>query len=244
VDGNAANSIYEYFKEQYLYTQLPHDRKFLIENLHFEGKHYLICHSCYGRRVNDALSRAFAYVLSKMYNTSVMIGLTDQNFYLQSTKKFNAKELIKQMKKEDLDKILKLAIDKTDVLKRRFRHCAGRSLMILRTYKGKRKNVGRQQVSSAILINACKRISDNFPILKEARREVAEDLMDINNATQVIDWINSGRVKVEYTETKLPSPFALNLVARGYSDILKMEDRLEFLRKMHQMVLAKIALGR
>jgi len=244
VDGNAANSLYEYFREQYLYAKMPHDRRLLIENLHFEGKHYMIFHSCYGRRVNDALSRAFAYVLSKMYKTNIVIGLADQGFYLQGTQKFNAKDLIKQMKKEDLEKILRLAIDKTDVLKRRFRHCAGRALMILRMYKGKKKNVGRQQVSSQILINACKRISEDFPILKEARREVLEDLMDLPNAKIVMDWIADKDIKVEFVETKLPSPFALNLIARGYSDILKMEDRLEFIQRMHQMILAKIALGR
>jgi ATP-dependent Lhr-like helicase len=244
VHDNAASSIYEYFREQYLYAKMPHDGKIVIENLHFEDKHYLIFHSCYGRKVNDALSRGFAYVLSKMYQTNVLIGLTDQNFYLQGKKKFNAKELMKQMKKEDLDKILKLAIDKTDVLKRRFRHCAGRALMILRNYKGVRKNVGRQQISSQILINACKRISDNFPILKEARREVLEDLMDVKKATLVLDWVKDRKVKIEYVDTKIPSPFALNLIARGYSDIMKLEDRLEFIKRMHNLVLAKIALGR
>ena len=40
--------------------------------------------------------------------------------------------------------------------------------------------------------------------------------------------------------TKIPSPFAFNLVTQGYTDILKMEDKIEFIRSMHQMVLAKI----
>ena len=42
---------------------------------------------------------------------------------------------------------MEMAIEKTEVLNRRFRHCAERSLMILKNYKGKKKYVGRQQVN-------------------------------------------------------------------------------------------------
>ena len=59
--------------------------------------------------------------------------------------------------------------------------------MILRHYKGREKSVGKQQVSSMLLINAVKRISNDFPILKEARREVMEDLMDIEHAKWVMN---------------------------------------------------------
>ncbi|MBI2130056.1 ATP-dependent helicase, partial [Candidatus Woesearchaeota archaeon] len=117
-----------------------------------------------------------------------------------------------------------------------------RALMILRNYKGRQKRVGRQQVSSMILMSALKRISNNFPILKEARREVLEDLMDVRNAKLVIDQINDGKIKVEEITTTVPSPFAFNLIIQGYTDVLKMEDRMEFLKRMHQMVMAKIAL--
>ena len=240
IDGGAANSIYEYFREQFEYATIPTDKRILIENLSFEKKYYLIYHACYGRRVNDVLSRALAYVYSKLYNINILISVTDENFCLISNRQLNAKEGIDQMKKENLYELMKLAIDQTDILKRRFRHCAARSLMIIRNYKGQHKTVGRQQVSSQILINAVKRISQNFPILKEARREVLEDLMDIKNSQKILDSITKGEIIVKEIQTQIPSPFALNLVVRGYSDILRAEDRLEFIRRMHNMVLAKI----
>jgi len=240
VEGATANAIYNYFEEQFNYAEIPTADRIIAENLHFEGKHYLIFHSCFGRRVNDVLSRSLAYIYSKIYHTNIMVSITDHNFYLQSTQKLSAAEGIEQLKKENLQKLMELAVDKTDILKRRFRHCAGRSLMILRTYKGYRKAVGRQQVSSQILINAAKRISNDFPILKEARREVLEDLMDVKNADAILQQIKTGKTYVKEIETKIPSPFALNLIARGFSDIIKMEDRLEFIKRMHQMTLAKI----
>ncbi len=112
--------------------------------------------------------------------------------------------------------------------------------MILRSYKGHRKTVGRQQMSSQLLLSAVKRISTHFPILEEARREVLEDLMDIKNAEKVLREIIEKKAKVNVIATDVPSPFALNLIARGYLDILKMEDKLEFVRRMHKAVLKQI----
>jgi ATP-dependent Lhr-like helicase len=38
----------------------------------------------------------------------------------------------------------------------------------------------------------------------------------------------------------IPSPFALNLIAQGYMDVMKTEERREFIKRMHQAVLMKI----
>jgi len=93
-----------------------------------------------------------------------------------------------------------------------------------------------------ILMSAVKSISEDFCILKEARREVLEDLMDVQNAKKIIELIESGNIKVKEFNTNIPSPFAFNLILQGYSDILKIEERHEFLQRMHTMVKAKISL--
>ena len=112
--------------------------------------------------------------------------------------------------------------------------------MILRNYKGRKKSVGKQQMNSFFLLSAINKISRDFPILKEARREVLEDLMDIDNAKMVLGWIKDGKVKIDKIHTKLPSPFALNLVMQGYSDLLKIEDKMKFLKRMHKEILKEI----
>ncbi len=241
VDDNAANAIYKYFKEQYLYSTLPNEKKVMVEYYNDEeGKKYIVFHTLYGRRVNDVLSRAVAYVLGAKYKRDIEIGISDNGFYIASKKSMNALKAFSLLKSEDLERIMKDAIEKSEVLKRRFRHCATRALMILRQYKGHKKNVGRQQVSSMILFNALKRISDDFSILKEARREVLYDLMDIKNAMKVLNWINNKEIQVYEKENRIPSPFAFNLITQGKMDILRMEDRMDFINRMHQQVLAKI----
>ena len=112
--------------------------------------------------VNDCLSRALAYAISKTQHRDVEMGINDNGFYIASEKSVNVLHALSLIKSKEFRKVLSVAIDKTEVMKRRFRHCAMRALMILRTYKGRTKRVGRQQVSSQILINAVKRISHDF----------------------------------------------------------------------------------
>jgi len=242
VDRYGAEAIYDYFFEQYNYTKIPSDKKILIEQYDNEKQIYYIFHTLFGRRVNDCLSRAVAFAISRSQHKDVEIGINDNGFYVTSPKKIMLIKAFNLIKSKDLNKIMELAIEKTEVLNRRFRHCATRALMILRNYKGRKKHVGRQQVSSMILMSALKRINKNFSILKEAKREVLEDLMDINNTKFILEQIEKKKIKLQQIQTLVPSPFAFNLIAQGYTDILKIEDKVEFLKRMHQNVLAKISL--
>lgn len=240
VDKNAAQSIYRYFEEQFRFAEIPSHSRIIVEHYSQGKRTYAVFHALYGRRVNDCLSRAIAFAIARTQHHDVEIGITDNGFYIASERPANVMHAFRLLKPAELPKVLDNAIDQSEVLKRRFRHCATRSLMILRNYLGREKRVGRQQVSSMILINAVKRISPNFCILKEARREVLEDLMDINSTIQVLEGVEQKKVLVKEINLSMPSPFSFNLVLSGHTDIMKIEDKVEFLRKMHRKVLAEI----
>ncbi|MGV8169173.1 MAG: DEAD/DEAH box helicase, partial [Candidatus Nanoarchaeia archaeon] len=203
VDEYGANSIYEYFREQFEYSEIPHDKKLVIENYDDMKNKYIIFHSLYGRRTNDVLSRALAFVLSKIHNKDIEININDNGFYLivPRGQTVQVSRAFGMLKAELLREVMKHALEKTEVLNRRFRHCAARALMILRSYKGRSKSVGRQQASSRLLISAVRRIDNDFIILREARREVLEDLMDIFHAEEVLKDIQSGKIAVKEIHT-------------------------------------------
>lgn len=233
-----AETIYDYFYEQYKFSEIPDENLILVEKFK-EEKEFLIFHSLFGRRVNDALSRAYAYAAARLQHRDVEIGISDNGFFIAG-ESLDEKKVIDFVKSKDLIKILKEAIEKTDVLKRRFRHCAARSLMILRNYKGREKSAGKQQVHSEFLYRAVKKISNEFPILREARREVFEDLMDVHNAIKVLEWIEKGKIKIKVQRVPIVSPFGLNLTMQGRTDLIKMEDRANFLKRMHELHLKVI----
>jgi len=242
VDKNAAESVYRYFFEQFSYAQIPSNSRIIVEHYHDDKskRKYAIFHTLYGRRVNDCLSRAAAFAIARTQHRDVEIGINDNGFYIGSDRSVNVIQAFNLVKSKEMRKIMDTAIEQTEVLKRRFRHCASRAMMILRNYMGRQKRVGRQQVSSMILMNAVKRIDNNFCILKEARREVLEDLMDIESAAKVIEGIEKKMILVEEIRTALPSPFAFNLIIQGFTDVMKIEDKVEFIRRMHEQVMAKI----
>ena len=112
--------------------------------------------------------------------------------------------------------------------------------MTLRRYKGHEKSVGRQQVRGKILLKYIQEMDNNFPILKESRREATEDYMDIKNALKVIEWVNNDEMRVETINTVIPSPFAFNLISQGYLDVLNQNYKAEFTKRLLQAILDQI----
>ena len=60
------------------------------------------------------------------------------------------------------------------------------------------------------------------------------------NMSLILVTLEEGKIKIDLIHTKIPSPFAFNLIAQGYMDVLRMEDRLEFIRRLHQAILKEI----
>ncbi len=228
-----AEAVYNYMHEQHKFSEISTSRKIIIEKYKGE-KNYLLFNSMYGRRVNDALSRSLGFLMGTIGGRDIEIGVTDSGFYIAG-ESLKIEKALEYLNSKNLREVLTEAIEKTDLLARRFRHCASRSLMILRTYKGLRKSVGKQQMKSHFLLSAVRKVSNKFPILNEARREVLEDVMDIASTKLVLEQIESGLLKIEIKDVKLPSPFTLNLIIQGHSDLIKIEDKQAFLKRMHEL---------
>lgn len=242
LEYESAKTIYHYVFEQYKIADVPSIKRLIAERYKFNDMHYVVYHSRFGRRVNDVFSRVSAYVLSKENKTALNVSITDYGFTLSSTKRISKINPLELLKDVDINKIAEESIENAEILRRRFRHCAARGLMILRQYKGHRKNAGIQQLSSMVLLSAVRSISNDFPILKEARREVLEDAMDIENFKKILKWYQEGKYEFKESKNTIPSPFAFNLLSQYASDSVTAEDRHSFMMRLNRMVQAKIAL--
>ncbi|MEM4367463.1 MAG: ATP-dependent helicase, partial [Candidatus Anstonellales archaeon] len=109
-----------------------------------KGKINYIFLSLRGRRVNNALSKAFGYYASKVINSNIEVYFSDYGFSINIPidKSLDVKKAFESVKKH-LEEYLDKAIKNTELFRRRFRHCATRSLMVIRNYKGHVKSVGR-----------------------------------------------------------------------------------------------------
>lgn len=246
LERHAAYAIVEYFAEQLEYAGVvPCDNRVLIEWSRDDEDNgtLIVFHMLYGRRVVDALSRAYAAVLSEETGYPVRITVSDNGFALKlppeapSVTKTLIESVFGRVRSDNLREILERVISRTELMRRRFRHVAQRSFMILKRYKGRERNPERLQLSAQHLLSILLEIEPNNPVVRETYREILEDYMDIGNAMQVLKWIEEGRVDVRIVgELPAPSPFAHGIIVKLYSDVVLMEDRRRLLQILHEKI--------
>jgi ATP-dependent Lhr-like helicase len=152
----------------------------------------------------------------------------------------NPKELVKLVNSQNLEELLRKALLNTELIKRKFRHVAARSLMILRNYKGYEISVEKQQMNAERLIRVVKKF-EGFPVLEETFREILEDFMDIENAKFILKQIEGGKMCFDFLPClDIPSPFAHNLFAISESDVVLMEDRKKLLLELHEKLVKRL----
>ncbi len=247
LEEHAAEAIYDYVYEQMAFTGglVPSDKLVVIEVYDEPDRRNLIFHSLFGRRTNDVLSRAYAEVVSNHVGCAVRVTVTDNGFMLTlpGHPEIDYDYVVSAVTPDNVEELVKRALRRTELLKRRFRHCAERAFMILRRYREREKSAHKLQLSAEALLKVIEEeFGEDFPVLKEAYREILEDYMNIEGARKVLEWIRSGEVRVEVIgPNTIPSPFAHSIVAQGYSDIVLMEDRRKLLKKLHELVLKAIS---
>lgn len=247
LERHAAEYIYDYIYEQLLYTgTIPSDRHIVVEIWRdVETKTTnIIFHALFGRRVNDVLSRVYAYVLSRKLKENVKIAITDNGFVLtvrntsisESLLKSVLKEVVEEVVPDNVEELARQAIRKTELFKKRFRHCAERAFMLLRRYKGVDISLTKRQINSEKLIEAVEGYP-RFPIIEETYREILEDFMDLTHAKEVLRKIQNKEIEIQFVlSSYAPSPFSHNIIAFGYSDVVLMEDKRKLIARLQDMV--------
>jgi len=244
LERHAAKAVCDYILEQIQYTGglVPSDKLILLE-IYDEGlKRNIIVHALFGRKANEALARLYAYVVGSQLGVNVKITVTDNGFMLTLPRRLDA-DYLKLFYSIPVDKawdVLVRVIRRTDLIKRRFRHVAVRSFMLLRRYRDTEKSLHKLQVNAEELLKAVEEIGD-FPVLKETYREILMDYMHIDEAVEVLKAVQRGDIEVKLIgPLDVPSPFAHHIVVHGYSDVVLMEDMRKMLAKLHEMVIEKI----
>lgn len=242
VDEGSAQSLISYIQEQRgLIADLPTDNRVLLEGYTDpKGFWNVIFHFPFGRRVNDALSRAYAFAVTQAYQTNVRVSVTDDNFMLTVPRRIEIERLPGLVSSGNIEDLLRRAVRNTELFKQRFRHCATRSFMVLRNYKGREVSIGRQQLRSQRVLDWLHEV-EGFPVIKETYNEILNEVMDLGHAKEVLRRIEAGEISVARSDYRdLPSPFAHNVVLQGVSDLVLMEDRSALLRELHRKVLERV----
>lgn len=207
------------------------DTLYIEQYIDKDNTHHLIFHAPFGRRVNEALARAYTYIMECSDFT-----ITDNGFMLSSENKLTFKKGM--VSSEEFIDIMKEAVWGTELFCQRFRHCAERGFLLLRNYKGKSISPRSQYYRARSLL---KELPFDFPLVKETFNEVLFSALDCYNAIKILQKIECGEMKVVISDlTTIPSPFALSIVMAGAQDIITLKDRSEFLQHMKKSITDQI----
>ncbi len=243
LDRSGALSIYKYIKEQ-MVDFVPGDDSVFIEGyIDASNMYNIIFHFPFGRRVNDALSRVFAHNIANRYVTNTRITVTDDAFMITTGKKIDIKSVLNLVRSSTFERDLRDAVKNTELFKQRFRHCATRSFMILKKYKGADISVTKQQLKSDRLLEMLAEIP-NFPVLEETYNEIFNIVMDVPHALEILRKIEDNEIGLKIKEYSTdPSVFANGVILSSISDIVLMEDRSSLLKEIHMKILRKVMPG-
>ncbi len=237
LEQGAAKAIVRYFDEQRKFSVVPDDRSVVVETFEEDGK-VIVFHTLVGRRANNALARVFAYRAGKITGKNVRMAFNDNGFMLKA--ELSDEEIRSLFTTENFVSDLKESLEKTEILKRRFRQVAVRSFMILRKYMGREKSVWRQQLNADALLKLLKKEMPDFPVLRETYREIMEDAMHVDEAIDFLKSVERGEREIVIVKLGSPSPFSFNIYLMGDEDAVLMEDKKKIIMELHEKVLSQL----
>ncbi len=231
-DQAEADSL-SYFKEQRKAAGFIPTCETLFVERYIDGDsfYHLIFHFPFGRRVNEALARGYGQKLNCSDFT-----VTDNGFMLNSGGALTfTKEVLSS---QELMNILRASVWDTELFCQRFRHCAERGFLLLKSYRGKSVSPRTQYFRARSLM---RELPFDFPLVKETFNEVLYSALDSDHAVEVLEKIERGEMDVIVSDyTTIPSPFALSIVMAGAQDVITLKDRSEFLQHMQKALTERI----
>ncbi|WP_418280951.1 ATP-dependent helicase [Halorubrum sp. DTA98] len=248
---NAVRAITRMYDEQVRYAgsesvSTP-DRLVVEEELDrdaYKRRYYV--HSNHGRRFNDGLSRLVAAECATRTTANVAIAVADNGFSLSVplNRKVDVAGILRSLEPDAIREDLRDALRDTDLLQRYFRINAGRSLLILKRYKGYEKTAAEQQVSAEMLLSFAHDL-DEFAVIEETYRELLEDKLDVDRIREVLarigeDGADEGGIDVVDHAVDSPTPLAFGLATLVDSDVVLADDESAVLREFHDRVTEEI----
>jgi len=202
INSEAMERVADTLREHVGEYELPTESKVVVEK--FEN--CVVIHACFGNLVNATLAAALAPLLASKYGINVATQTDPYRVGLIVPIKIYANLVaneIRDLKPEDLEKVVLGSMEETELFAWRHWHVARRFGAVERKadYKSNR---------AKFLVSAYR----NTPINKEARREILLEKLDLDQSKLLLRKIGQGEISIEAIEQKGTScsPLAMPIV--------------------------------
>ncbi len=169
--------------EKYVKSQkiMPTDKKILIEDY----KDYIIIHAHFGSKVNETIGKYLQEKIGRKYGGRTFVKTGPYRIIIKSkASKEYVEEILMTMK--NIERTVKLSLEKSSLFKWRFIHNARRMGLLSKNIDYRNLNIAQFAFKNR-----------ETPVYDETMRELYIDKIDFETAKYVSSKISSGDVKIE-----------------------------------------------
>ncbi|MDX2038062.1 MAG: DEAD/DEAH box helicase [Isosphaeraceae bacterium] len=196
------------------------------------GAQMLAFHAPLGRSACEAVARAVAVRLGRRAGRDLELEVADLGWTIRLPVpvELDDDDLATLLDPEGFDRDLMEGLERGEFLAVRFRYVAATGLMVLRRPEGGRVKVGGLLWVSKRLYPLVKACCPQHPLLRETRREVLENLLDVRSART---WIGA-RPTIRFRRLDSASPFTAAWLQGGSADAIGFEPPTAALERLHR----------
>ncbi|MFM1801602.1 MAG: hypothetical protein RJA81_954, partial [Planctomycetota bacterium] len=233
-----AHILMELWQRQLAVSVVPRETEVLIETYPNPNGWSYAFHLPLHRSASEALGRAISARIGRLLSRDLELCIDDLGFLIETPNDPLSPEALREMfHVKSLQEDVLEGIDRGELIARRFRRSATTGFMVLRNVEGGKVRVGGQDWVSRRLFPVVRECCPDHPLIREARREALEELLDLPS----VDAFLKTQPTIRTRTLKRMSPFAaawLKPYVEEATDPIQFESPDDALKRLHQRLFA------
>ena len=216
-------------------SRIPGPGELLVEVCRSREGSHLYAYPFEGRFVHEGIGFLWAWRLARHQRGTIAVSVNDYGFELLAPRGYPFTELFEQhgealLASEGLLDDLAMAINLSELCRRRFRAIAQVAGLVNNGYPGKATSGGQLQISAALLFDVFSRHEPGNRLLVQARQEVLREQLEVERIEVALARLRAATVVLE--RSPRPGPLAFPLLAERLNNRMSNESVLERLARL------------
>jgi ATP-dependent Lhr-like helicase len=235
--GAEAAHVVRYIAQQRALSDLPDERRAVIEIYRMDKRQTAVFHTCAGRRVNETLARIVGARIARRHRVTAQLTTDDNGFLIALPARLTIPdaEWAGLLHDDGFDDDLLAGLRSSHLLRHHFRYVANTGLLVLRRAGGRSLRRGALAWNAQKIFDRLFEADRDFPLIRETIRVVTRDLLDAPSARAYLAGLE-GEPRVVHPPAA--TPFTFGIVTSSFGDTVAVDDRAAMVEALHERVLA------
>ena len=235
--GAEAAHVVRYIAQQRALSDLPDERRAVVEIYRMDARQTAVFHTCAGRRVNETLARIVGARIARRHRVNAQLTTDDNGFLIALPARLTIPdaEWAQLLRVDGFDDDLLAGLRSSHLLRHHFRYVANTGLLVLRRAGGRSLRRGALAWNAQKIFDRLFVADRAFPLIRETIRVVTRDLLDAPSARVYLEGLEA---EPRVIHPPAATPFTFGIVTSSFGDTVVIDDRAAMVEALHERVLA------